>query len=400
MPNMTPSEIQACFVPPSAITASPFPSSSATATATAGEGVAAFTSQVAEITASVDALVATLPTPETVKKVRKPREVKVAPVEEASEEPFSWEPAVLMKSEERLPYTMGIELTMMPPCMSGNERHRDRDQRIASGYASVVSQLLIMGSVGHQRCHQDQYAVEVSSDIMRTWGDVKAFYAKTAKAMTSAGLLPHVKEVISGGGHIHLGGIKPVLLANVLRDLQNRPYLNWIFNDPDDKNSSHSYATDLEDLDPKLVEAAKGCNYDPSLFGRIQDQGKAALLFFGNTKYVSKEWFPDDKSKMVRHCGRYDTLELRFFQSPLDWTEQESQIRFAFAYLKSIEEKVKIHGDIQVKYRTIKQVQAITIVEAKEEFYELVQSLGLPAKAYHRFVEENLEDRYKRGVRK
>ncbi len=299
--------------------------------------------------------------------------------------------------EGKLPYQIGIELTMMPQCLSKNGKEYG-DNSIADSYGNIVMKILDRDGIKYNNADGDQKAVEVSSDILKTWKEVETFYTKVSKVMIDVGLKPQCDQLISGGGHIHVGKVPKEIVVNTMRDIQNKPWLGWIFNDPDDK-TCNSYASTFKTIGDELRKASQEINANPGLFSRsISNEAKVALMFFGNPKFVGSNCLPDDKSRMTRYAKDYDTLEFRFFRAPDDWNEQKAHIEFVFAYLKYIKETYK-DTRVVVTVDSEAKVKAFTEVQCKNEFFALLETLKLDKANYMKCLEDNLHTRFVRGVR-
>ncbi len=311
----------------------------------------------------------------------------------------AWAP-VTEEDKTKLVHTMGIELTMMPPMLSKNPN--THDGRIVTGLAAVIEGLMDRDAKGLQArdAHKDGFAVEVPSKPMKTFGEIKRFYDYVSRTMRAVGLTPHHAHITSGGGHIHMGSVSLPVMINALRDIQNKPWLAWVFNEPDDSNSANSYTEDLEALDAKLKVAARTINCDPTLFndGEVSDDAACALTFYGDLKYASLGYLPDDKGEVARYCQRYKTLELRFFEAPADWDEQEAHVRFADAYMRWVARTYKVAHCVVV-VDTEAKLKAFTLTQCTDLFREFLNELGLPSAPYERMVTENLGYRFKKGKR-
>jgi hypothetical protein len=298
-------------------------------------------------------------------------------------------------------YSVGIELTMMPQILSG--KGSSTDSRIAQNYANIMEKFLDAQSANsvykmHSRDpHQDQYCVECPSKPLKKWGEIKKFYDNYAKLMLDIGLLPHSPKLSSGGGHIHIGGLKTSHIVNIMRDVQNKPWLMWTFNEPDDSTSANSFTEDLAEVGDKLKNAAKTLNADPTLFAsEITTVGSVALLFYGNPEFASTDWLPDDKGKALRYVSTYRTLEFRFFEAPANWEEQEAQLRFVHAYVGYIDKQYK-GKQVELVITTNGELTALKRQECEIAFRALLDTLDLPHAPYERMIKENLGYRFKRG---
>ncbi len=310
-------------------------------------------------------------------------------------------PEVTADSETPFGYSVGIELTMMPQILSG--KGNSADSRIVQNYASIMEKFLDSqpqnsGYKMHSRDpHADSYCVECPSKPFKKWGEIKKFYDNYSKLMLDIGLLPHSGKISSGGGHIHIGGLKPSHMANIIRDVQNRPWLMWTFNEPDDNTSANSFTDDLVEISDALKKAAMVINADPTLFAdEVSTQGAAALLFYGNPEFTDTGWLPDDKGKSLRYSGIHKTLEFRFFEAPANWSEQEAQLRFVHAYVTYIDKTYK-GKQVELTVTTKGELSAFKLQDCEHHFRSLLDTLELPHAPYERMIKENLGYRFKRG---
>lgn len=380
------------------------------------------------------------------KKAKSPRKGVAKTFSEVSDSAAksdSW-PEILATDKTPLIGTIGIELCAQPPglCYPKNE---DVDHALADAYASVVSALLDKEDFSVNACHGDFNSVEVSSKILRNWGEVRTFYDTVTRLTTAVGCTPHSQHHTSGGGHIHVGDLSVGECVNILRVLQNRPWISWVFNDPDDDRSANSFCDSLEsmtmvkrvsasdftededDFDDRaeyraaakkwaaeqnaiadkggsnaLIDAATKLNVDLSVLlsgASLDSKARTALTFYANPVYVDRKWLPSDKSGMLRWVPGYKTLEFRFFQAPLDWNEQMAHLKFVEALILWVRRELKDVYEV-TNVSTEKQLQDITLEKAQAGFLSFLDVLGLPHKPYARMLVENLPDRFKRGVRK
>ncbi len=310
-------------------------------------------------------------------------------------------PVVTAATDTPFGYSVGIELTMMPQVLSG--KGSTVDTRITQNYASIMEKYLDSQPTGsgyklHSRDpHADSYCVECPSKPFKKWGDIKKFYDNYSKLMLDIGLLPHNGKISSGGGHIHIGGLKTAHMVNLMRDVQNKPWLMWTFNEPDDNTSANSFTDDLTGISDKLKKAAMTINADPILFAdEISSQGAAALVFYGNPEFADTGWLPDDKGKALRYATAHHTLEFRFFEAPANWEEQEAQLRFVHAYVTYIDKTYK-NKQVELTVTTMGELTAFKRQECEIAFRALLDTLDLPHAPYERMIKENLGYRFKRG---
>jgi hypothetical protein len=305
------------------------------------------------------------------------------------------------KPADALVRQMGIELTFMSPYADGKP-NSDVDSELAGGYARILQAILNQRKVRFNDCSRDIRAVETSSPILKTWSEVEKFYKSVSNAALEIGLRPHVEKLISGGGHIHVGELKPELIAAMFREVQNRPWLNWVFNEPDDHNT-HSYNSNLSSVDSKLKKACMTVGCDPTLFmgGRsMSSEAQVGLLFYGPVEHVNRAWFPNDKSRVVRYAKEYDTFEFRFFRAPNHWEEQKAHVEFVEAFIKYVEKKVKDKVKIVTEMDSSTKLLAFTAEQSKDEFLKFLTELELKHEPYQELIDDNLADWFTRGKRK
>ena len=328
------------------------------------------------------------------RKVKAPEVVNAVTDGTANTNPM-WE-EVSVESKAKLAHKIGIELTMIPELIqSGSGRF---DNNVASRTAQVVEYAMRARDIKFQNDpHSDGCAVEVPSKPMQVWGEIRKWYEQTYEVMVAAGCIPHHTKITSGGGHIHVGGLDASTIQNLFRDIQNRPYLNWVFNEADDSMTANNFASSLDSIPPKLKEAAKTVTYDPSIFcdDELSTDAQLALTFFGGVT-ASKEWFPGSKGYALRYSDGYGTLEFRIFEAPSNWGEQEAHIRFVEAYISWVEKEFKNTRPV-VTVQTKTDVSKFTREQCEKEFRAFLITLGLPAAPYERLIAENLKQRFQRG---
>ena len=342
-------------------------------------------------------IVAAIPTavPAT-KRARRTKIPALHPTPPAAAQIKPW-PTVTAKDETKLLYPIGIELTMIPPVIKSGT---STDSTIVQNYARIAQTLFDQRSIPtYSDPHRDQFAVEVPSKVLKTWGTVKEFYDKAAGTLLEIGLMPHHPKITSGGGHIHVGPIKEMLALNIIRDMQNRPWLTWTFNEPDDGTTACTFTKSLNGLSDTVRAAATNVNVDPGLFcDDLNEDAQIALVFYGNPKFVSSDWLPSSKGKMLRYIARHKTLEFRMFEAPANWQEQEAHIRFIESYIAWVEATYK-KSPATVTIDRLEQLKSMTEESCRMEFVKFLEILGLPAAPYQRMLDQNLAYRFKKGER-
>lgn len=313
--------------------------------------------------------------------------------------PAVWED-VTDKTRTPFAYPIGIELTMIPTLVKDGNMTTHYDDDLVARLADVLNyafQIHKIKAYKDQRPHRDGFAIEVPSPVFENWGEVKKWYDRVAGMMIDIGCIPHHPKVTSGGGHIHVSKLSPELIRNIFRDMQNRPYLAWIFNEADDDNSAATFTEELNDLSKELRADAARVTFDPSRFGDISDEGQLALTFFSGIK-PSLKWFPSDKNSMLAYRSDFKTLEFRLFEAPSNWEEQQAHIAFVQAYIQWVDAAYKDKPPVVTMFQT-KTEAALTQPQCEAEFRALLTTLGLPFAPFERMVKENLTQRFQRGTR-
>jgi hypothetical protein len=300
----------------------------------------------------------------------------------------------------KLEVPLGIELTMIPQEITGGSNRRESN--LLDAYSEICEKLLDFHNVAYRSAHRDSYCIEVTSKVLNTWGELAVFYSSVSEVMLRLGFKPHSENITSGGGHIHVGPLTLEENICIFRDIQNRPELVWVFNDPFDKRSANTFTKDLEDLDPDFIEITGKLNYDPSIFtdgeDSISSKARLALTFFGNTKFCSASTLPREKTKSIRYASGQETLEFRFFDSPFDWDDQRAQVLFVEAYIRYIRKLVAKGGVKTTVYKMVFEKDQITLDEAKTRFISFMIELGLDYHMFDRQIERNLVERFRKSV--
>lgn len=164
---------------------------------------------------------------------------------------------------------------------------------------------------------------------------------------------PHHPRVVCGGGHIHVGGLNMDQRMHVFHHVANRPWLPWIFSQPDEEESCDNIRT----------YTIWGVAY--------------------NTKTHSVS------------CSSYSTVEFRFFEAPLNWSEQWDHIDFTMRFVSYVlgEERppVRFWG---------KELQRISKQDCIVSFRKLLGALGLSYPRYEKYIQRNLLPRWRLNRRR
>lgn len=230
--------------------------------------------------------------------------------------------------------------------------------------------------------HDDCGALEIPSPVHKNFKDIKKFYKAHRKLVNKYKFKSHVDGIMSGGGHIHVdypkgtNDFKNRFLLNFMRDLANRPYINWIFNEwCDDNTAEHFVYKNIK----KLIEG-KETGYD------------------GFTKRDPIDWISSfyDAPCSVRKYSK--TIELRFFDAKRNWFEVKLHVAFINKYYKYITDITKKGHNVELKVFKKCHLKKFTFKKSVKEFNELLVKLKLDPKDYKRFIDINYKERIKHGV--
>lgn len=312
--------------------------------------------------------------------------------------------------------TIGLELTWLPP----NKRNRRLEDCLAHGSASFLEAAFICRKIGYFSIGTDEGAVEVSTVPFSNLLQIKKFYEVLIPEVWRFDLVTHREDTVSGGGHIHVGipwrikRDKILLLrflTNVFRDVTNRPYLNWIFNEWANEES----AKNIVEYKNRFRGTYPGGSRDPSVW----EQSPLLRQVFFNTSPSPSTLIPRlpikdifdlfglRKGYALRGSPPYMgirfpkpfTLELRFFDTKRNFREIELHVDFVNAYLSHIE-KISREGKIvYTEVQTEEDIQRLTKKDlGLKKFRLFMKELGLNHADYEYFVDLNYRRRKKEGL--
>lgn len=252
--------------------------------------------------------------------------------------------------------------------------------------------------------YNDCGAIEIPSPIFKTVDEIKKFYTYLNKKIVSKyGLLSHRKDTTGGGGHIHVG--IPLHLINnskklshflfsLYRDMANRPYLNWIFNDWWDNNTANSllslHTTRISFL---LREGISSYSILWAILNAIYNDN-----YYDKPTSVLREFSNMDGDYAICVNDSHDkpTIEFRIFDSKRNWQEVIDHVEFADKYISYIarQSKKRIRVVSEIKHKNA--LKRYPKNKAVKEFNKLLRLIGLEPKRYKKYL-SNLNNRYKYG---
>jgi hypothetical protein len=260
----------------------------------------------------------------------------------------------------------------------------------------------------------DDHCIEIPSKKLYSLAQTAAWSIAMRKIFASHDCFPKHPETVDGGAHIHVG-IKDVQFKiEVFKDLIMRPYLPWVFGDPDEAFAMDNFIhrKDLVDGFLHHREIIKNDGFH----GHNEIENYSSLgaglmhLWYTPNAYmkpcVAKSF--NYKDYMARLSGM-GTLEFRFFEMTETWEEQELQIKFLMAYLEWMWKRfLKEKKDVleyperklsltNVSIHEPDYLKKIKKEEAAGQFNNFCRTIGVDHVTYKPFVERNLYPRWELG---
>lgn len=236
----------------------------------------------------------------------------------------------------------------------------------------------------------DSHCVEIGSPVHRTWKQCSHYYREMIKQAKKHRLTPTSRKQGGGGCHINVsipkknGKTDVRFMIKLLCDLVNRPYINWIFNEPSDNHTANNYAY-------KLLKLIKDLN--------IKDLSKWEAH---STDWPTIRSHFDDRGMSIR-IKNNEHFELRCFDMVRSERDLKDVLTFVSRYLKMVKSQKRPAkmvwnipqeddiDDIDVDLSPSIDVEKTDVIT---EFKNLLSKLKLDYKDYRRFVERNLNKRY------
>lgn len=287
-------------------------------------------------------------------------------------------------------YTIGIERTGIPEKPLDTYRPAYRVKRDA--VEAKISEALNRHGVRYEDAGRDLHCYEVASKILHTEAEAKRFFTGVEKAFKACGVKPHHPDTVCGGGHIHVGMKPSRFRIEVVRDVCERFYLPWVFSQPDEEGACDNL-TAYFNYDSAAVQAGMKGHPAPYECEWRFDYTAARLLFPSKVTRAIVNSELDRKDFSIRTTD-FNTIEFRFFEAPLDWSEQRDHLEFLFAYLAYMRRRYKAGHRVRVQPRTLADLQEIQLDECITAFKKLCGSLRLKYSRYEKYVKRNLLPRW------
>jgi hypothetical protein len=324
-----------------------------------------------------------------------------------------------MRVDEQLFCTMGVELTWLYPKALSEEQW-------ISGYSSLLSALFREKKFKHWGVLNDGGALEISTPPFLTFQQLSRYYSRlmtyieqmntVSKVLTGQNrdLVYSRSDTVSGGGHIHVGFPRHMsrnaaflagFLTNLFRDVQNRPYLNWVFNDPGDVKSAENFFY----LKEAYYRSSRWDKPKPS--PDCWKESKFLQFVFFDNPVFPQEWTAQDvysvfdisKGSAVKTSRPYNgkpwTMEFRFFDAKWNLEEIRLHVEFLDTYLRYIEKKTLKGSLVRTVIHTKEDIAVLGAKgRALKQFKSFMEEIGLDYGNYHQFVERNYRKREEAGL--
>jgi hypothetical protein len=311
----------------------------------------------------------------------------------------------------KFPYTFGTELTAIPTWFR-HKKYRNTwgvahlqlfDNQCGQLYGnrkydgdSINSRLrteCVKRRISIHDAGVDSHCLEISSKRTKTLAELSSWSKRVRHLFEDLGCKPKHPEMVDGGAHIHVGISNISQRLEMFKDLIMRPYLPWIFGDPAEAGAMDIVINRFDKINEEIQFRLGRSNFSSAM---SIDRELLNLLWNKNEIYWSTF---DNKDLMVRLASHYETIEFRFFEMTNTWEEQELQIKFTNAYVRWFKENKFNKGkQIQLRFLTEKQLQAITKKDCLEQFDHLCCEIGLNTENYEPFICRNLYPRFEPGV--
>jgi len=210
------------------------------------------------------------------------------------------------------------------------------------------------GVFGKPTCYLDSWrSLEFKSPILTTLEEFRWYYDEIHALARKYRLPIRPKGQTTGGGHLHQsqpGGWGVDLICWLPKDMVRRPYLIWLFLDPEDDESA---------CDQRFDRFSRCWAVSPRYYGE-------------------------------------GTFEFRLFEMPRSWDEQLLHLNFAEAYTAWAKTKVssRLQGRVTRKRYTPKNYP---LRRASGEAREFLAEIGLDPADYRGLLRRNLYKRYTPG---
>lgn len=294
--------------------------------------------------------------------------------------------------ETKLFSTFGIEFGYLPPRLNKEPQQLnhlyDCQENLAGGFADIFRTEFETSGVRVLNIGDDEGCLEITSKPFKTLKECKKVFDFCQKMAKKYNVTTHRDDQYSGGGHIHwgLGHLSPKervkFLVTLYRDIHNRPYLNWMFNEFCDIFSAEPYFT----TDDNCVDSCQ------SVLSLILDDNFAKNVIEKTPTNDGLNGIEGQKGCCTRYDRDYKTVELRIFDAKRAWWEVEAHVKFGSAYMNYIQAQAKKKRLVKMTVKNREDILA-KVPTAVKEFKAFVEELGLDWKVYKKFIPLNWKPR-------
>jgi len=293
--------------------------------------------------------------------------------------------------------TFGFEFTYIP------DGHPKDDEERAVSYSDLMRNDFY--NHGYNiTCYEEEGAIEINSPAFNTTSQLVKFYNVMKKIASNYNIFTYREDSYSGGGHIHVAIPDRIytkrnylfsFLRNLYRDIYNRPYIMWIFNEYDDDIS----AVDISKYNSWIHDEILTNNNEKMLNDTYLKLGylvnkltmKNILDIFELPKGYSTIVHPRFDYSGRKTKDMPTTIEFRFFDAQRSLEEALAHYNFINSYLHYIDNITK-NDKLIYSERDMKLFQTDYSIL---EFCDLLVQLKLDWKDYKEFVNRNFERRRK-----
>ena len=284
-------------------------------------------------------------------------------------------------------FPIGIELTAIPQILP--RPHLKHMNMIAYQWARLIEYELKTQRIKYHDCSSDGHCVEASSPILRSMEEAELYYHRVRSIFDKYHLAPKHSDAVCGGGHIHVGPLKPRQHAKVCRLACMHPWLNWMFLEPDDTDSSFTFQIKFPhnkelQLVKKNILENKAPEYDNDI----------TIIRYIKTMYATGKLHKNDVhhdwDTLVDPDSQKGTMEFRLFEAPYSWAEQRLQIEFALAF---VQHAISLPDSFIPAPSDEQDLSLFGIDRCRKMMRGLFKQLRLDTKSYMTFFERNLDIR-------
>ncbi len=302
-----------------------------------------------------------------------------------------------------LPFVMGTELTGIHASYdeaTSVATHRNLDfdwfefeSRREASLKNVRNDLRLAGLKIHG-IHYDDHCLEISSKKISDFASLKNFCIKTRKIMQNNLFFPKNPTTVCGGAHVHVGIKDMKIKYEIARDLVMRPYLPWVFGEPDEAGAMDVLINKKEEFEDYAIRVAS----NQPCYGSYSARFLSALMLPFNPETNYNDLSDSiGKETMFRLSEGYNTLEIRFMEMTETWEEHELQLNFISHYIDWMLMRILTNRTTHIKLITNREMQKIEPKVCADLFNELCYDIGLNPDDYAPFIKRNLYPRWQDG---